>query len=765
MSAETIRSRAIYAVFFCSGASALVYQVLWARRLSLAFGSTTASNAVVLGAFMAGLALGSRVVGRRLPAIARPLRAYALVELGIGVFAVTFPLWSRLAELAFAAVVTPDTPSTFALGVRAVLSFALLLAPTVLMGATLPLLTEFFRRHPRASRGWKVGALYAANTFGAAVGVAVTALVLIELVGMLATTVAAALLNAAIAAFAWRLSRGETATAGEPIATATVASSTMLGQARFAIAVLAVTGALALGAEVLWMRTLQTFLGTSTYAFSTIVFVFLVGIAAGSAVVSRFVDRVRDATGVLLALVAGMGCWIAVAVALFQVLAGGADVARGQPLSLLTIFGLYARVGLLLLPLAFASGACFPLATRVIEPTERDAHGALIARAYAWNTWGAVAGSLGAGFVIAPLLDYFGALHVLTFCYLAGAAGLALVQTIGHAEHRRRRAGLAVGCLALGVALGAWLHSRPSYAERVAARQGREVVMHRPGVQAVTTVVRKPGVALASSLFVNGQGMTVKVTDTKMMAHFPLLLHPDPQDTLVICFGMGTTFRSALSYGGKVTVVEIVEGVADAFPHFYADAATVLANPRGRIVIDDGRTFLTTTEQRFDVITLDPPPPIDGAGVNNLYSRDFAELARSRLKPHGIVAHWIPFVGKGAGVDDQRTFEMLVQTFAGAFSHVYALVGINGVGLHLIGSLEPLDTSVATIERRLATADVAADLREFQAVPAEYFGGIAEIAASNEDELIITDDLPLLEFYLVRTALTGGKKTLTHHLW
>jgi spermidine synthase len=760
-----LSSRLVYAVFFFSGATALVYQVLWARWLGLVFGNTTASAAVVLGAFMAGLALGSHVIGRRVAHIARPLLGYAIAEAGIGLFALAFPLTSSLVEKLFSLLISTDSAPAWGLLVRSVLSFALLLVPTALMGATLPLLTEHFRRNPRVSKTWRVGALYAANTFGAAIGTLVSSVVLIELLGVRATTFVAALLNLGIAVVAWRLTpAGGAASAGDaPPAAARTSSAGGL-----AIATLAATGALALACEVLWMRTLQTFLGSSTYAFSSIVFVYLVGIAVGGWLCARVVSRVGDnAVVALVALVAFMGAWMFVANGLFQSMVAAFDLERTQPTRLVAILAWYLLYDALLVPLALASGACFPLATRILNPHGSEAEGALVARAYSWNTWGAVAGSLLAGFVIAPRLDYLPAQALIGFLYVAVAAAGAVYALVAIGEPRARLVRVTAACVAIALFAVVGMRMQPSYEERLAvAKPHYEVVMHEPGVQAVTTVLRRRGEPLASTLFVNGQGMTTKLADTKLMAHLPLLLHPSPQNTLVICFGMGTTYRSAISHGGKVTAVELVGGVLDAFPHFYADADRVRAYPQGRMLVGDGRNFLMTTRERFDVITVDPPPPIDGAGVNNLYSRDFIELAASRLADGGIVAHWIPYGGTQSGVDDEQSFNMLVDTFTGVFPHVYSRPSINEVGLHIVGSFVPLHPSRDRIAARLAQPAVSADLNELQPVPLSFFLDVAYTPSrAPSGDLIVTDDRPLLEFYLLRTARNGGRKVLPMHLW
>jgi len=758
---SSIKSWHVYLVFFVSGASALVYQVLWLRWLSLVFGNTTASVSIVLASFMCGLAIGSRLIGKRLQGIHRPLRAYALVEVAIGAFAIAFPVISSVVEAVFTGLIQPDTPSGVALAVRAALAFVVLLVPTALMGATLPLLTEFFRRNPRASREWKVGMLYAANTLGAAVGVMVTSLVLIELLGVRVTTLLAALLNFGVAKIAWRLGGvGDASGEEEP----KLAVGRLPIDARLAIAALTATGGLAMGAEVLWTRTMETLMGTSTYAFSCIVFVFLVGITAGSWVMSRFVGRIVDKAAALLLLVLFMAAWMIAGIFLFSFLTTHLGVQPGSLVGLPAIFSIYFKVVALLAPLALASGACFPLATHILTPAGHEAGGALVARAYVWNTVGAVGGSLVAGFVIAPFFDYVPALFIIATGYaLCGTAGALFLWRAEKGRPWRQKIAICgmVGCLGV-----LFLFARDTpYRERIFKGSGAEVMFHHPGIQAVTTVIRIPGRQLPDCLLVNGIGMTARVTDTKMMAHLPLLLHPAPRDTLVICFGMGTTYRSALSHGGNVTVVELVEDVLDVFPYFYQDTAEVLANPRGRRIVNDGRNFLATSRERFDVITIDPPPPIDGAGVNNLYSRDFIELARNHLKAGGIMAHWFPYVGSSSGVDDQRSFQMLVNTFCTAFPHVYAIKGYHNIGLHLIGSMQPLDISMEKLAVRLGDPAVARDMREFDDVPVSYFANFTSGPLPHSELPIVTDDHPLLEFYFLRTLLGGGQKMVPQHYW
>jgi spermidine synthase len=762
-----IKTSLVYLIFSVSGATALVYQVIWSRWLGLVFGNTTTSVSIVLGSFMLGLSLGSWAAGRILPRIHSPLRAYAAMELGIGLFALCFPLLTRLADLIFTVTVSADSSALFSIAVRTLLAFGLLLLPTTLMGATLPLLTDFFRRSPRHTKNWKVGLLYAANTMGAALGIIAASFFLIELMGVLATTMLAAALNVLIAAVAFRFS---SSAALAPDRAEPIVKRTELGtMGRLAVAVLTASGAVALASEVLWTRTLETLVGNSTYAFSMIVLVYLVGIAAGSWVMSLLVNRLRRLPLWIASFQLVMGVWIFMALYLFDALIHGISKYSGVLVPLSTMFWNYSKVMVLLLPLSLLSGACFPLATRIIDPDSEDAKGVLIARAYSWNTAGAVAGSLLAGFAVAPHFDYFDSLYLLAllYCLTAFIAYLALYRITRQAP-RKQVATLIAGTSAavmIGIAIFSMTGESHFTKGIETAQPLYHVLYHKPGLQGVTTVIRKDDEPTANILLVNGMGMTVKVTDTKMMAHLPMLLHPDPQDTLVICFGMGTTYRSAVSYGGNVTVVELVKEVYDAFDYFYQDASRVRTYPKGRMIVNDGRNFLKLTREKYDVITIDPPPPIDAAGVNNLYSREFLELAKSHLKPGGIMAHWIPFPETMSGVDDAETLNMLVQTFADVFPYVYTYLSYHDVGLHVLGTTEPLDISMDRVKNRLLKQSVIDDIREWDPVQFSYFQGIETLNRARVSDEVVTDDRPLLEFYLVRTWKRNGEKVFAYTFW
>ena len=753
-----VRSSVVYLVFALSGASALVYQIIWARWLGLVFGNTTLSISIVLGSFMLGLAVGSWIAGGALQSIDNPMRSYALLELGIGTFALCFPWLTKLADSLLSSLVSSESLTGYGLAVRAVLSTGILLLPTSLMGATLPLLTDFFHRSPKHTQNWKVGLLYAANTLGAAAGILFASFIFIELVGVLETNLIAAGMNFLVAFLAFRMS-SSLGSLPEKVEPALVGKVNPWG--KFAIALVTASGFLALASEVLWTRTQETIVGNSTYAFASIVLVYLVGISAGSWVMSLWVNRLSRLPVWMGAMFLGMGLWELIAISLFEGIAGSLASYSAQILPLSMIFGHYLRAMGVLLPLALLSGACFPLATRMIDPRSEDAKGALVAKACAWNTMGALLGSSAAGFLIAPFWDFLSALYLLGSLYcLVAAVSFGILASIALKHRDKLPVNLSLGVLSAALLVFSLIRSQDAsyFLAHVEARNpDYNLVFHQPGLQGVTSVLLNPSQRNGARLLVNGLGMTAKITDTKIMAHLPMLLHPNPDDTLVICFGMGTTFRSAVSYGKNVTVVELVKEVVEAFNYFHEDAPAVRAYAGGRIVVNDGRNFLNITQKKFDVITVDPPPPIDAAGVNNLYSKEFIELAREHLKKGGIMAHWIPFPGRG-GVDDLETHLLLVRTFAQVFPYTYLHSSIDGVGLHVLGSMDPIAISADQIRNKLSNTPVKNDLNEWEQVPFEFFVKGWMLPPESAGMPSITDNEPHLEFYLLRTLRTGGKK-------
>ncbi len=758
--------RPVLLVFALTGASGLIYQVIWARQLGLVFGNTTTSISIVLSTFMAGLALGSWAAGKYLVQSGNPLRRYALFEGCIGLYAILFSPLVKTLESLYPALL-PDDASVLTLTVcRAIAAFGVLIVPTTLMGATLPLTTEYLHRLKNEHKDWNAGKLYAANTFGAAAGSFFSGFLLIEMVGIQATTLLAASFNLLVMLIGLRLSKD--VTAERPAEVAEPAPEKPVLQSPPAhyryLWLFALTGALALAGEVVWSRALALLLGNSTYAFSAMLIAYLTGIAAGSWLMSGWLKRFTDIRILLPAALIAMTVWYAAAVELV-----GPIHSMSLPIRALTapspslgisIILYFMSVLALMLPGALLSGALFPVITCLIGGEAGD-QGKPIARAYTWNTAGCIAGALIGGFAIAPNFFQFHSILVLSLA----AAAMAILAAVLVSGDSLRRSRILVPTIVIAGAVAFWTNLKFGQ-EDFWLRRFHEsypaytVPVHRTGLQGVTSIIYIDGQKdqTERSLF-NGMGMTAKGITTKAMAHLPIIMHGGADDTLVICFGMGTSFRSALSYGGRVDVVELVPEVFDVFPQFYDDADRFSRNPKARMIVNDGRNFLLLTKKKYDVITVDPPPPIDAAGVNNLYSKEFIELIREHLKPGGVAAHWIPNISQQSGVYDVQTSFALIATFAKVFPHVRMYN--EPWGLHLLGSNDPIAFTDNMIDAALANPQVAADLNEFPWDPFNrsiFFREFSFPEKTRKEVLAsdpVTDDRPYLEFNLLRNLMGG----------
>ncbi|HEY2943985.1 MAG TPA: fused MFS/spermidine synthase [Vicinamibacteria bacterium] len=734
-----------------SGAAALVYQVLWTRQLALLMGHTVAALSTVLATFMAGLALGSALAAHsveRVPAGFRP-RAYALLELGIAGFALVFPWLLRAGLAPLAALYGSRAASPLVLeSARLGLSAALLLVPTTLMGATLPMLAALTGA-PAERAGRVAGTLYAANTVGAVAGSLASVFFLLPRLGIGRSTLLAAALNVAAAAIVGS-SQG-----ARRRAPSTAVRPSAPGHERLVLAVLALSGLGALADEVAWTRALVLLIGPTAYAFAFILATVIAGIALGSAAATAALPRWRHPATVLALVQAGAAAASLVVVAAIGRLPATvgelvqANADRMDRLMALEFGGVF----LLLAPPCLLFGAAFPLAVQLLA---RDAAGVgpATARAYAWNTVGAVLGAVLAGFVVLPRFGIRATLLAAAAAHaLAGAAALA-----GHAPRRRAAAAVILTAFALAaVAVPRWdreLLSGGVYKYAVYSPPGRleeelragELVYYREGAE-VTVSVKRVGGTL--SLAVDGKVDATSGSDMltqRLLAHLPLLLHPAPREACVIGLGSGVTAGSALAHPlRRLEVVEISPEVVEAARLFGRFNRGVLEDPRLALRVADGRNHLLLTHGRYDVIISEPSNPWM-AGVSSLFTRDFFFLARSRLAPGGLFCQWAHIYNMHPG--DLRT---VLAGFTDAFPAA-ALFLVNEGDVLLVGAGAALPAvDVGALAGRMAEPAVRDDLGEVEVrTPA----GLATLYALGGPALARlvagaprhTDDRPRLEF-------------------
>lgn len=728
------------ALLFASGGAALIYQVLWVKQLSLVVGVEVYAITAGISAFFAGLAMGGLLFGRWADRLRHPVRLYAGLELAVALLAVAATLGLAQSAALFARLEAN-------VGLLAwLLPLSLVGLPAFLMGGTLPVLVRALTPSD-AQTGEAGGRLYAANTAGAICGTLLAAFVLLPLLGVTGAACVAGALNLLAALGAW-CGRGRDERA---LPTSATASLPRTPQARLAIALYCLAGGVALGYEVVWTQSIVQFMSTRAFAFSVVLATYLTGLVLGSALYARRADRIRDPWGLfglliasagLLALlqIAGLGRWL---VTWQTLLESHVLQLTGSQLAGMCARFAAAAVCVVFIPTTLL-GAAFPLALRLAVDSGQV--GRDVGAVIALNTLGGIVGVMLTGFVLVPGIGLVRTLVVLA-C-LAAAIG-AVATWRGKAVHKGMRAAvLLVG----GATLVTGALTPP---ERLAqllpgARSG-ELVFYQEGRGGTVAVVNQQRQGQAfNRLYIQGVSNTGDAMPSlrymRLQALLPLLIHRDePRSALVIGFGTGITAGAMLRYSGleHPVVAELLPQVLAAAPLFSGNYDAV-NDPRLDIRLRDGRRELLRNEQRYDVITLEPPPP-SAAGVVNLYSRDFYQLAASRLQEHGLVAQWLPLPTQND--EDSRS---LVRSFLDVFPHA-SLWTTEFHEMLLIGSATPMVLDVPRIRQRFEQPQVSAALAQVgvssvEALLATWVTDRQGLERYAGDAQPVTDDRPRIEY-------------------
>jgi len=799
--------RGVFLVLFAfSGAAALVYEVVWTRLLTLQIGHGVAAASTVLAAFMGGLAAGAALGGpigqRQTPA--RALRAYATLEVAIAGAAILLPFALAALEPLLRVVYADGHGGWAFVALRLVTSLVLLALPAAAMGATFPIASRWMVRSA-ASMSGDAGRLYAANTLGASAGAVAAGFLLLPSLGLMGATLVGVVLNLVAAGGAWQISRGvksaeadlpakrqEEPVQGGPAhkpkrsekqaaksagrtANATHSSKSKagvpvreaMGNPWLAAAALGITGLASLSLQVVWTRLLASILGPTTYAFSAVVAVFILGIAGGAALGAWLSRKVARPSTLLALVVIGSGA-LALAAAMGV---NGTLLAIGRVVATpgITFEAVLTREVMfaagLLLPMAIAFGAAFPLAVAVASRGDETAVSDL-GLVYAVNTVGAITGALMAGFVLVPALGLHDTIRVIGA--LTAVAGAALVAWSGGVGWRQA----APLTLAAVVLAGAWylpswdprLLSSGAYKYAPALRgpdletslTAGELVYYREGATATVAVRELAG---ATALSIDGKVDASDAADMltqRLLAHVPLLLHPNPRSAAILGLGSGVTLGSALTHGlERATVLEISPEVVEASRFFDDQNHRALADPRTRLIVGDGRTHLLLSEERYDVIVSEPSNPWM-AGIASLFTREFFELARTRLNEGGILCQW----AHTYDISD-RDLQSIVATFLSVFPDgTLWLVG--DADVLLIGSTSPLTDRLDGIARAWQRPGVAEDLagvgaHDPLAVLSLFVADGGPLATWSAGATIQTDDRGRLEFSGPRSVFGGAR--------
>jgi predicted membrane-bound spermidine synthase len=712
-----------FAFFLVSGFCGILYELVWLRLAMAQFGVTTALVSIFLSVFMGGLGVGSWAAGVFVRSYGNrvrfpPLRLYALTELLIGVSALAVPQELFWGHVILERISQRGTLSSGFFYVVSGTFLTLALVPwCACMGATIPLAMFAIRSDTRYEARRSFSFLYLANVLGAVAG-AIIPLGFIELYGFHGTLHIGAILNASIAASALGLTfvsqrRALRTTSGQDEA----ATRGRYENGKGILVLLFTTGLATMGMEVIWIRLFTPYIGPLVYSFAMILVAYLSATFAGSQAYRFWSRRYLRESGLT---------WISLMVlGLLPLFTSDVRV----PLNFVI------RVFLGVVPFAGLIGFLTPMLVDRWSAGDPDRAG----RAYGVNVLGCIVGPVVSGFLLLPWISE----HVAMLLFVAPWFAMAVIR-LRKGEFRLVQRLTAYGFIV--IALGIFFLTQDFETQ----------FPQREVLRDATATVIAMGKGMNKRLLVNGIGMTALTPVTKMMAHLTLAsLDRPPRNVLVICFGMGTTVRSAVSWGIPVTAVELVPSVPKLFTYYHPDGAKVLASPLSHVVIDDGRRFLERSPQVFGAIIIDPPPPVQAAGSSLLYSEDFYAVAKRRLQPDGILQQWLPLA-------DDVVLSSVARALNDSFSYVRVFHSVEGWGWHFLASERPIPARIATeLVARMPEAAIK-DMMQWgpAKTPEQQFDLLlsSEMTPQKLIELspltpALQDNRPINEYFLLRTRV------------
>lgn len=767
-------------LFLFSGMAGLIYEVIWSRALVLVMGATTFAITTVLVAFMGGLALGSALAGRYAGRASQPQRAYGVLELFIGVYGLATPWLLHVAEPLYRLLYEQSGQSFWLLVLaRFLVSSLFLVVPTTLMGATLPLLVQYMAIG-RGKVGAPVAVLYAINTFGAVLGAAAAGFVTIPLFGLSTSTQIAAALNMLVAGFVWLLPRefpgpGAAAEKARGLRAAPPVPppelDTTRGRARMLIfAGFALSGAAAMIYQVCWTRALIMSVGPHTYGFTCILAAYITGLGIGSLAVARWVDRWRYPVAAFGLMEVGVAASALAGVPLFGTMPGFVlDVvkAHSSSFNVVLLYEFLAVQAIILVPTALF-GAIFPLINRLCA-RQTDESGRTVGIAYAVNTVGTIAGTIGAGFLMIPAESFGVRRTILAAVVLNASIGLALIVC---AAGRRWRVGhwasaAAAAATLAGVALvPTWNTGRlnsAAYWGRQHSVIDQRVRYYREGIDATVAVTEARGVR---SLRINGKidasnGMDDGYTHVAF-PHLAVYSAPKVERMLIIGLGSGISLGSAATHEEirQIDCVELSEAVVEASRQEFAEYCHgALDSPRVNLIRADGRNHLLLTSTRYDVILSIPSNPWM-AGVSSLFTREYFELCKRRLTPQGRLCAWLQ--AYSISLED---FQSVVRTVASVFPFITLWQGASQDCM-IIASAGPFTIDAGRFISGHRVPQIRSDLlrigyAEPHVLASTLVAGGDPLSAWAAGALIHTDDNAHLEFSTPRSLFASERVAVT----
>lgn len=752
----------VYILFFLSGLSALIYQITWMRYFSLFFGSDVYSAAITLSSFMFGLSFGSFVAHKFSRSFSMPLLAFAILELFIGLYAISFTTILSLFDDTFKQVYINSISSSSVVynGFRALIAGAVLLVPTAMMGASLPFISEQFSEEAD-SAGNVSGKFYATNTAGAVFGVIVGGFFLFPFLGFKTTTLIAATLNILIGSIALALSTLVIGRTTVKLSLAGAGSnsdhSTDLNESsvrRSASIAIALSGFAAMAFEVVVIRWLALSFSATVYSFAVMLACFLIGIAFGSGKASELVKSTQQPAkqlGIIELLLALSVFLIALGIGQFPALFGNILWSLVQLLNgnfaVASVVSMLVSALLILFIPTFLLGASFPFAVKVWTVKGLGAgHGA--GGIYSANTLGALFGAPAAAFLMVPVLGLRLSFVMIGIVFLVSS----WVMFISPKKLDGRGFIFPILVTVIGGFVALYVYWQPlqiiaNY--HMQKSETPDVIYHGEGIAHTVDIVK--GADQNTIMMVDGN---IEADTTFLQrrhfvlkGHLPLLLHRNPKSALVVGLGLGITLSNTLRYPtlDNVQVVELSPEMAEAQSYLRTINDDVLSNPKLSLRIDDARNYLSLEDKKFDMITADPiHPRISGVGY--LYTSEYYRAIKGHLNDGGIICQWMPMYNISA-----RSFRVAFRTFSEVFTNS-SFWYVRGHGL-FVGKRDNGPVDYSEVVRRFNDPTVKRDLNSIGIMsPNELFGHmmmgprqIKEYLERTSETTLNTDDNAWLE--------------------
>jgi spermidine synthase len=749
-------------LYFLSGFCSLVYETVWIRKFSLIFGSTIFATTIVVAVFFAGLALGSSLFASIATRSKNPVGLYALLEVVIGAYALAFPIFLVGAQYVYS-LSYPALHESFALlfFVRGLVAVAVLIVPTVAMGGTLPILTKhFIRRLDTAGR--RSGLIYGANTLGAALGSFFAGYLLLQTLGASGTNLLAALINVAIGVLALTVSaqsevgaRSDSAPSRPKALRKKKAAINTDRSITVVIVCFALSGFVSMAYEIVWLRYLSIFARDTIYLYTGIIGAFILAMGTGSLFGGWWVDRRREPTTIFGLLQAAIG------VSTIGMLYLAANWHH-------TIYAAGEKGGSEVLPILFAllfipavlMGATFPVVTKIIA-TDVPSVGRRVGKAYASNVAGSIAGLLAAGFFMFPSLGLQGAVYILFGMNMV----LASILLLADGNPMARRWSPVPPALAAVVLLFIIYGPGKKLMDIVLPKTlgpSEAIVEVREGVTGMSWATRSEDYGVV--LWDNGTAISKELASFQNQGFIPLLIAPHiPRSVLGLAFGGGLSYYASGLFPEieKIDFVDISrENIEVALKHF-SENEWIGNDARTRFFIDDAYSFLKYTENTYDLILMEPTPPMLSFRNAALYTKEFYELAGNRLTEVGLFGQVLP-LGNMSDIETRS----VVRTFSSVFTQ--CLLWWNGFDTVMIGSNREFKLNLEEIQKRLSRPTVRTSLEKYSE-GVDYHRidnfiaglllttkGFKRVAAGGT---VYTDDLCELEFS------TGMHVTLENMRW